>query len=92
MRYRPILLKLLSAIIVFGTWEIAGRIPVKSLAGIAQMEILSGQRKWEAIVEQFGQVGTRSRTVGNGGDLNAAVGTHAENAGLGEAAVSLVRA
>ncbi|HSM39400.1 MAG TPA: ABC transporter permease subunit [Afifellaceae bacterium] len=28
MRYRSILLKLLSAVIVFGAWEIAGRIPV----------------------------------------------------------------
>jgi NitT/TauT family transport system permease protein len=28
MRYRPLFLKLLSAIIVFGAWEIAGRIPV----------------------------------------------------------------
>ncbi len=28
MQYRSILLKLMSAIIVFGTWEIAGRIPV----------------------------------------------------------------
>ncbi len=27
-RYRPLLLKLLSAILVFGSWEIAGRIPV----------------------------------------------------------------
>jgi len=28
MRYRSVLLKLLSAVIVFGAWEIAGRIPV----------------------------------------------------------------
>ncbi len=28
MRHRPLLLKLLSAVIVFGAWEIAGRIPV----------------------------------------------------------------
>ncbi len=28
MRYRPVLLKLLSALIVFGAWEIAGRVPV----------------------------------------------------------------
>ncbi len=28
MRHRPILLKLLSALVVFGAWEIAGRIPV----------------------------------------------------------------
>ena len=34
--------------------ELAGRIPVESIAGIAQMEMLSGQRDWEAIVEQFG--------------------------------------
>ena len=28
MRHRSTILKLLSAVIVFGTWEIAGRIPV----------------------------------------------------------------
>ena len=28
MQLRPLLLKLLSAAIVFGAWEIAGRIPV----------------------------------------------------------------
>lgn len=28
MRYRPLILKLLSAGIVFGAWEIAGRVPV----------------------------------------------------------------
>ena len=28
MQYRPLLLKLLSAVLVFGAWEIAGRIPV----------------------------------------------------------------
>ena len=28
MRYRPLLLKFLSAFIVFGSWEIAGRVPV----------------------------------------------------------------
>jgi NitT/TauT family transport system permease protein len=28
MKYRSLLLKLLSAVIVFGAWEIAGRIPV----------------------------------------------------------------
>ena len=28
MRYRPLLLKIISALIVFTAWEIAGRVPV----------------------------------------------------------------
>ena len=45
MKYRSLLLKLLSAVIVFGAWEIAGRIPVsyafptflESMAALARM-------------------------------------------------------
>lgn len=45
MKHRPILLKLLSAVLVFGAWEIAGRIPIsyafptffESMAALARM-------------------------------------------------------
>ena len=34
--------------------ELAGRIPLEAIAKTAQMEVLLGQRNWDAIIERFG--------------------------------------
>lgn len=48
MRYRPLMLKLISAILVFGSWEIAGRVPV-SFAFPTFLESISAF--WVLVIE-----------------------------------------
>ena len=47
----------------------AGRIPLEAIAKTAQMEVLSGQRNWTAIIERFGAEKLGERYTPSGLDI-----------------------